>query len=90
MLTAMVGFATLIVNAAPAPGDSAQAALYARRIQRSGARMDRLIGDLVDVASSDAGVLAVTREIADPAHVAAEAVEAFQAQGVGRRHLARG
>ena len=80
MLTAMVGFASLIVNAPPAQEDGAQARLYARRIQRSGARMDRLIGDLVDVASIDAGMLAVTREMADPAHVAAEAVEAFQAQ----------
>ena len=80
MLTAMIGFAALIVNAPPAADDDSPVRVYARRIQRSGARMDRLVGDLVDLASIEAGVLAVTREQADPAQVAAEAVEAFQAQ----------
>ena len=45
-----------------------------------GARMNRLIGDLVDVASIEAGRLAVTREVGDPAHVVTEAVDTFQAQ----------
>ena len=48
--------------------------------QRSATRMNRLIGDLVDVASIEAGRLAVTREIADPTQVVTEAVEIFQAQ----------
>jgi signal transduction histidine kinase len=58
--------------------------LHAQRIQRSGARMNRLLGDLVDIASIQAGVLTVTREVGDPAHVVAEAVETFQAQASAR------
>ena len=42
--------------------------------------MNRLIGDLVDVASIEAGVLAVTREVGDPATVVHETVDAFQVQ----------
>lgn len=51
-----------------------------QRIQRSVARMNRLIGDLVDVASIEAGRLAVTLEVGDPAQVATEAVDSFRAQ----------
>jgi signal transduction histidine kinase len=40
--------------------------------------MNRLVGDLVDVASIEAGVLAVTREVGDPAPVVMEAVDTFQ------------
>jgi len=54
--------------------------LHARRVQRSGARMRRLVGDLVDVASIEAGMLAVTRAVGHPADVVREAVETFQAQ----------
>lgn len=53
---------------------------HARRIRRGGARMSRLIGDLVDVASIEAGALAVTREDVDATSIVAEAVETFQAQ----------
>ncbi len=42
--------------------------------------MNRLIGDLVDVASIEAGVLAVTREVGDPAPVVMEAVDTFHGQ----------
>ena len=42
--------------------------------------MNRLVGDLVDVASIEAGVLVVTREVGDPATVVTEAVDAFQVQ----------
>ena len=82
MLNTMVGFAALIAERIPQEHTEAQIVLYAQRIQRSGARMDRLIGDLVDVASIEAGGLAVTREIGDPTQVAVEAVEAFQAQAL--------
>jgi signal transduction histidine kinase len=53
---------------------------YARRIQRSGGRMNRLIGDLLDLASIHAGVLGVTREMADPSLLVSEAVETFGGQ----------
>ena len=51
-----------------------------QRIQRSVARMNRLIGDLVDVASIEAGRLAVTLEVGDIAQVAKEAVDSFRPQ----------
>ena len=57
-----------------------QVVTHARRIQRAGARMNRLIGDLVDVASIEAGALAVTREVGDPTTVVTEAVDTFQVQ----------
>ena len=73
MLTTMMGFAALIEKAPAAD----QATLYARRISRSGVRMERLIGDLVDVASIAAGALAVTRELGDLTPVIVEAVDTF-------------
>jgi signal transduction histidine kinase len=48
------------------------------RIQRYVARMNRLIGDLVDVTSIDAGKLAVEPVKGDAAALLAEAVQAFQ------------
>jgi len=83
MLNAMVGVATLIEHEAASENHVEQVVTHARRIQRSGARMHRLIGDLVDVASIEAGMLAVTREVSDPTHVVQEAVETFRAQASG-------
>jgi signal transduction histidine kinase len=80
MLSAMVGFAALIAKAEAQENHHEQVLLHAHRIQRSGARMARLIGDLVDVASIEAGVLAVTREVGDPTQVVTEAVDTFQTQ----------
>lgn len=54
------------------------------RIQRYCARMDRLIGDLVDVASIDAGRLALTLTRGDWAALIAEAVEAFRAAAASK------
>jgi K+-sensing histidine kinase KdpD len=82
MLNAMVGSAGSSRKARENP--EGQVLLRARRIQRSGARMNRLIGDLVDVASIQAGILAATREVGDPAHVVTEAVETFQAHASAR------
>ena len=80
MLNAMLGSAALIEKGAMQRDLVEQVVTHARRIQRSGARMNRLIGDLVDVASIEAGVLAVTREVGDPATVVTEAVDTFQVQ----------
>lgn len=74
MLAAVMGFAALIERS------ESNARTFAQRIQRSGARMSRLIGDLVDVASIQAGALAVTCEVGDPADVVVEVVDAFQTQ----------
>ncbi len=73
MLTTVMGFAALIEKGPPED----QAISYARRIGRSGARMDRLIGDLVDIASIEAGALTVTREVSDLTSVIVEAVDSF-------------
>ena len=48
------------------------------RIRRDVARMNRLIGDLVDVTSIDAGKLAVTPVEGDAAALLAEATDTFQ------------
>jgi signal transduction histidine kinase len=42
--------------------------------------MNRLIGDLLDQASIEAGMLAVTREDSDPSHLVTEAVDTFHPQ----------
>lgn len=57
-----------------------QVCKYAQRIERAGARMDRLIGDLLDVSGIEAGALSVTPQDVDPSEVVAEAVNTFQAQ----------
>ena len=82
MLHVMVGFAALIEN----DTDPSKHVQYAQRVRRSGARMKRLLGDLLDIASIEAGKLAVVREAVDPAAVVAEAVEGFQTQAA-ERHI---
>lgn len=57
------------------------------RIQRYAARMNRLIGDLLDVASIDAGRLAFSPVDCDVAAVIDEAVETFQSDAAFR-HIA--
>jgi signal transduction histidine kinase len=85
MLGAVVGFAGLIVQEASHGGHAAPILSHARRIERSAARMNRLIGDLIDVASIEAGTLAVTRELEDPKLVVAEAVDTFHAQAAAKQ-----
>lgn len=85
LLDGMVGFASLIAKGISGDGYDARVVAYAQRITRTGARMNRLVGDLVDVASIEAGVLAVRREPGDPALVVNEAVDNFQAQAAAKR-----
>jgi len=82
LLGAVMGFAGLIAKAESGEmqHQADQVLAHARRIQRSGARMSRLVGDLVDVASIEAGALAVTLQVGDPKLVVAEAVDTFQGQ----------
>ena len=58
--------------------DREQTLVATARIQRYAAHMNRLIGDLLDVASIDAGKLTVTPAPGDAAALIAEAVEPFQ------------
>jgi signal transduction histidine kinase len=80
MLGGMVGFAALIAKGVSRENQDEQVVVYAQRIQRTGARMNRLLGDLVDVASIEAGVLAVSREVGDAPLVVTEALDSFQTQ----------
>ena len=82
ILEVIVGVSELIERDVSQENHVEQVVKHARRIQRSGARMRRLVGDLVDVASVDVGMLAVTRVVGDPAEAVAEAVETFQAQAM--------
>jgi signal transduction histidine kinase len=60
------------------PGISGVAtAAHAERIQRATARMNRLVGDLLDVVSLEAGMLHVTPLPHDAIEVAKEAFETF-------------
>jgi signal transduction histidine kinase len=77
-LNAMTLLATLIAQHVLREDHVDQVLLYAQRSQRVGARMNRLIGDLVDVASIEAGVLAVRRELVDATPIVVEAVTTFQ------------
>jgi len=80
MLATVVSFAELI-EMSPTPDDRmVEVHHHARRIHRAGVRMDRLIGDLVDLASIEAGRLTVTLELGDPRQVVTEAVDVFQLQ----------
>jgi signal transduction histidine kinase len=80
MLSAIIGSAELIVHEVALPHHEEPIRLGALRIQRSATRMNRLVGDLVDVASIDVGRLAVTLEAGDPAAVVNEAVESLAGQ----------
>lgn len=80
MLGVMVNFVWLIAKAESRQNHGDEVLAYVQRIHRSSARMNRLIGDLVDLASIAAGALAVATEVGDPTPVVTEAVDALQAQ----------
>lgn len=74
-----------------ADSDTAREALSTvERIQRYAARMNALIGDLIDVASIDAGKLAMRPSEVNASELIAEAVDAFahaaQAKGVSLQY----
>lgn len=78
LLTGVTGSATLIDREIAQMEGNAKLLKYTQRIRNSTTRMGRLIGDLVDVASIEAGALAVTPVASDPGSVVREAVEIFQ------------
>jgi signal transduction histidine kinase len=79
LLGGIVLNAELLAARAPENEDGSQTLVATARIQRYAARMNRLIGDLVDVASIDAGKLALTPAPGDATALIAEAVDTFQA-----------
>ena len=79
MLNTIVGSAALIADRVSREDPAEDVRGHARRIRRAGARMNRLIGDLVDVVSLDAGKLAVTPEVGDTTSVVTEIVDTFEA-----------
>jgi signal transduction histidine kinase len=79
LLGGIVMSAELLSARAPENEDGAQTLATTTRIQRYAARMNRLIGDLIDVASIDAGKLAITPGPGDATTLIAEAVDTFQA-----------
>lgn len=82
MLLAIVGHAELIAVEESRENHADGVRMHVQSIVRAGARMNRLIGDLIDVASIEAGTLAVTRELADASQIVAEAVETFRAHAM--------
>jgi signal transduction histidine kinase len=78
LLGSVMGWAMLIEKAELRESEAKTIRMSAQRIQRAGARMSRLIGDLVDVASIEADALAVSYEVGDPTALVMEALDTFQ------------
>jgi signal transduction histidine kinase len=74
----------LIASSASSRQDGQGSLLEAQRIERSARRMYRLIGDLVDVTSINAGKLAVVPIVADAATAVHEAVETWRPTALAR------
>jgi signal transduction histidine kinase len=79
LIGGIVMSATVLAKRAPQNDDGKNTLAETRRIERYAARMNRLIGDLVDVASIDAGKLAIAPAPQDLAIVIAEADDTFRA-----------
>lgn len=78
LLNGIVVSSQLLAQKLEKHSDRQQLLLETTRIERYGARMNRLIGDLVDVASIDAGKLAMYAVQGDVASLVVEAVESLQ------------
>jgi len=78
LLGAIALSSSQLSNGASASEEGARIVESGQRVKRYVARMNRLIGDLVDVASIDAGKLACAIVSSDPLAVVAETLEAFR------------
>jgi signal transduction histidine kinase len=83
-LSTILGMAEFIEEDADPAGGAHSTLAYARLIRRAGERMTRLIGDLADVASIEAGTMATAAEYTDATAIVIEAVEMFEALAVDR------
>ena len=84
LLGGIVMSAGILAKTADAHEQGKQILAGTARIQRYAARMNRLIGDLLDVASIDAGRMAVSPATADVGPLIEEAVETFQTDAVAK------
>lgn len=82
LLGGIVNAAAILSRGASDTPDGRHAVAQADRIQRYAARMNRLICDLVDVASIEAGKLAVVPALSDATILLEEAAETFAATAV--------
>jgi signal transduction histidine kinase len=78
LLSGIVMSTTLLSDLAPPSDEGKRTIEAAARIQRYAARMNRLIGDLVDVASIEAGKLSVSLAPGDTSAVIIETNDMFQ------------
>lgn len=70
--------AELLNELAAANAPIAKVIDYANRIQRCCGQMNRIVGDLMDVASIEANKLSIVPELSDPALLVRDSVDAFQ------------
>ena len=84
LLGGIVTAAAILSRTAPDTEDGQKAVAQATRIQRYAARMNRLIGDLVDVASIEAGKLSVSPTVSDAAALVKEAADTFAGMAATR------
>ena len=78
LLGAIVVSSALLSKRAPEGDEGKVTRAETERIQRYAARMNRLVGDLLDVASIDSGRLAVARVRGDVAALLAETAEMYR------------
>lgn len=78
LLNAIVVTAAMLAKKASKTEDGASTREATERIQRLAARMNRVIGDLVDMAAIDSGKLTIERRKGNPASVISEAADSFR------------
>jgi signal transduction histidine kinase len=86
MLGGLALNAALVVKGASSDSGNNSVVLAAARIQRVVGRMDRLVGDLIDIASLEAGRLRLVCSPVDVTALAQDGVQSFQALA-GQRGL---
>jgi signal transduction histidine kinase len=84
ILNNMMMFATLITDHVCAEERDEQVRKHAQRIVSSGSRMNRLIGDMLDVASIDSGRFEVIPDATELHPLLSEAVMSFEAAASAR------
>jgi signal transduction histidine kinase len=85
LLSGIVNAAAVLSLQASVKEDGQDMVVQAERIQRYAARMNRLICDLVDVASIEAGKLSMVPTTSDAAALLTEAAETFAATAASKR-----